>query len=138
MGTSYINGFQKRTGPFSILANAKHYLGDGGTAAGVNAGNTSGDETALRAIHLAPYQTAVKAGVGSIMASYSSWQGTRMHANGTMINGVLKGDLGFAGFVGSDYNGCSQNGVNAAGCLNAGVDMTIQSCAHDLLLLYSK
>jgi beta-glucosidase len=123
MGTSYINGFQKRTGSFTILANAKHYLGDGGTANGVNNANTSGDETALRALHLAPYQAAVKAGVGSIMASYSSWQGTRMHANGTMINGVLKGDLGFAGFVGSDYNGCSQNGVNAAGCLNAGVDM---------------
>ena len=123
MGTSYINGFQKRSGPFTILANAKHYLGDGGTANGVNNANAAGDETALRALHLAPYQTAVKAGVGSIMASYSSWQGTRMHANGTMINGVLKGELGFAGFVGSDYNGCSQNGVNAAGCLNAGVDM---------------
>ena len=123
MGTAYINGFQKRSGPLTILANAKHYLGDGGTANGVNNANTSGDETALRALHLAPYQAAVKAGVGSIMASYSSWQGTRMHANGTMINGVLKGDLGFAGFVGSDYNGCSQNGVNAAGCLNAGVDM---------------
>ena len=117
MGTSYINGFQKRSGPLTILANAKHYLGDGGTANGVNNANTSGDETALRAIHLAPYQTAVKAGVGSIMASYSSWQGTRMHANATMITGVLKGELGFAGFVGSDYNGCSQNGVNAAGCL---------------------
>jgi beta-glucosidase len=123
MGTAYINGFQKRSGPLTILANAKHYLGDGGTANGVNNANASGDETALRALHLAPYQAAVKAGVGSIMASYSSWQGTRMHANGTMINGVLKGDLGFAGFVGSDYNGCSQNGVNAAGCLNAGVDM---------------
>ncbi|HEX2658442.1 MAG TPA: glycoside hydrolase family 3 C-terminal domain-containing protein, partial [Polyangia bacterium] len=62
-------------------------------------------------------------GVGSIMASYSSWQGTRMHANSAMVNGVLKGDLGFAGFVGSDYNGCYQNGVDVAGCLNGGVDM---------------
>jgi beta-glucosidase len=123
MGTAFVNGFQKRSGPFSILANAKHYLGDGGTMNGINAGNTSGDETALRALHLAPYQSAVKAGVGSIMASYSSWQGTRMHANATMINGVLKGDLGFAGFVGSDYNGCSRDGVTATACLNAGVDM---------------
>ena len=46
------------------------------------------------------------------MASYSSWQGTRMHANKAMITGVLKGELGFAGFVGSDYNGCFQNGVD--------------------------
>ena len=46
-----------------------------------------------------------------------------MHANSAMVNGVLKGELGFAGFVGSDYNGCYQNGVNPAGCLNGGVDM---------------
>jgi beta-glucosidase len=57
------------------------------------------------------------------MASYSSWQGTRLHANSAMVNDVLKGELGFAGFVGSDYNGCYQNGVNPAGCLNGGVDM---------------
>ena len=112
MGVAYTNGFQKRSGAFKVLANAKHYLGDGGTANGVNNANTSGDETALRALHLAPYQAVVGAGVGSIMASYSSWQGTRMHANTAMITGVLKGDLGFAGFVGSDYNGCYQNGVN--------------------------
>jgi beta-glucosidase len=123
MGVAYTNGFQKRSGAFKVLANAKHFLGDGGTANGVNNADTSGDETALRALHLTPYQAVVGAGVGSIMASYSSWQGTRMHANTAMITGVLKGDLGFAGFVGSDYNGCYQNGVTAAACLNAGVDM---------------
>jgi beta-glucosidase len=125
MGVAYVNGFQKRGGPFTVLANAKHYLGDGGTMNGVNAGDTSGDETALRALHLTPYQAVVNAGVGSIMASYSSWQGTRMHANMAMITGVLKGDLGFAGFVGSDYNGCTTNGVNLGSCVNAGVDMVM-------------
>src|SRR6185503_2514285 len=123
MGVAYTNGFQKRSGAFTVLANAKHYLGDGGTAAGVNNGNASGDETALRALHLTPYKDVVKAGVGSIMASYSSWQGVRMHANSAMVNGVLKGELAFAGFVGSDYNGCYQNGVTAGSCLNGGVDM---------------
>jgi beta-glucosidase-like glycosyl hydrolase len=123
MGVAYTNGFQKASGGFTVLANAKHYLGDGGTLGGVNNGDTSGDETALRALHLTPYQAVVGAGVGSIMASYSSWQGVRMHANTAMITGTLKGDLGFAGFVGSDYNGCYQNGVTPAGCLNAGVDM---------------
>ena len=123
MGTAYTNGFQKRSGTMTVLANAKHYLGDGGTAAGVNNGNTAGDETALRALHLTPYKDVVKAGVGSIMASYSSWQGVRMHANSSMVNGVLKGELAFAGFVGSDYNGCYQNGVTAGSCLNGGVDM---------------
>jgi len=123
MGVAYTNGFQKRSGGFTVLANAKHFLGDGGTANGVNNADTSGDESALRALHLPPYQAVVRAGVGSIMASYSSWQGTRLHANSAMVNDVLKGDLGFAGFVGSDYNGCYQNGVTAAGCLNGGVDM---------------
>ena len=125
MGVAYTNGFQKRGGPFTVLANAKHYLGDGGTLNGVNAGDTSGDETALRALHLTPYQAVVSAGVGSIMASYSSWQGTRMHMNTMMITDVLKGQLGFAGFVGSDYNGCTTNGVNLGSCLNAGVDMVM-------------
>lgn len=123
LGVAYTNGFQKRTGALTVLANAKHYLGDGGTAAGVNNANTSGDEAALRALHLTPYEAVVKAGVGSIMASYSSWQGVRMHENPTMITQVLKGDLGFAGFVGSDYEGCYRNGVTPAACLNAGIDM---------------
>jgi beta-glucosidase len=123
MGVAFTNGFQKRSGAMKALGNAKHYLGDGGTAAGVNNANTAGDETALRALHLAPYEAVVRAGIGSIMASYSSWQGVRMHANSAMVNGVLKGELGFAGFVGSDYSGCYQNGVNPAGCLNGGVDM---------------
>jgi len=123
MGVAYTNGFQKGSGAFTVLANAKHYLGDGGTANGVNNADTAGDETALRALHLTPYEAVVRAGVGSIMVSYSSWQGVRMHANNAMVTGVLKGDLGFAGFVGSDYNGCYQNGVTPAGCLNGGVDM---------------
>jgi beta-glucosidase len=123
MGVAYTNGFQKRSGPFAVLGNAKHYLGDGGTANGVNNADTSGDEATLRALHLAPYEAVVRAGIGSVMASYSSWQGTRMHANPAMVTGVLKGDLGFAGFVGSDYNGCWREGVNPAGCLNGGVDM---------------
>ena len=59
MGVAYTNGFQKRSGPFTVLGNAKHYLGDGGTANGVNNANTAGDEAALRALHLAPYEAVV-------------------------------------------------------------------------------
>ena len=114
--------------PTGLLANAKHYLGDGGTANGVNAGDTSGDEAPLRAIHLAPYRAAVDAHVGSIMASYSSWQGTKMHINKAMLTDVLKGELGFGGFVISDFNACFQVGASSnqdglGKCLNAGVDM---------------
>jgi len=129
MGVAMTKGIQfSATGTFSgILANAKHYLGDGGTANGVTGGDTSGDETKLRAIHLPPYQATVNARVGSIMPSYSSWQGTKMHINKSMITDVLKGTLGFGGFIISDFNACFQLGLsNQAGieqCVNAGVDM---------------
>ena len=129
MGAGMIKGLQfTATGaPTGLLANAKHYLGDGGTANGVNAGNVTGDEAALRAIHLEPYRASIAARVGSIMASYSSWQGTKMHINKGMITDVLKGELGFGGFVISDFNACFQLGLsNQDGmgqCLNAGVDM---------------
>ena len=130
LGVAMIKGLQFPTGgsKISILANAKHYLGDGGTAMGVTGGPVTGDEATLRAIHLAPYRAAVAAGVGSIMLSYSSWQGVSMHINKTMITDVLKGELGFGGFVVTDYNGCFQVGASNAGdgiakCLNAGADM---------------
>jgi len=129
MGVAMIRGIQfTATGaPSGILANAKHYLGDGGTGNGVTGGNVTGNETAIRAIHLEPYRAIVKAHCGSIMPSYSSWQGTKMHINGTMINDVLKGDLGFGGFMLTDYNGCYQVGLSdqagTTACLKAGEDM---------------
>ncbi len=114
MGVALIKGLQFQTGGRRSRSsrNAKHYLGDGGTANGVNGAHVTGDEAALRALHLEPYRARSRRGVGSIMASYSSWQGTEMHVNKAMVTDVLKGELGFAGFVGSDYNGCSQVGVN--------------------------
>jgi beta-glucosidase len=129
MGVAMIKGLQFPTGgtKISILANPKHFLGDGGTAGGITGANTAGDEATLRALHLAPYQAAVAARAGSVMLSYSSWQGTKMHFNKTMITDVLKGQLGFGGFVVTDYNGCAQGGMNfhdgMAACLNAGADM---------------
>ena len=134
MGVALIRNLQfTATGAATgILANAKHYLGDGGTANGVNGGPVAGNEAALRAIHLEPYRAAVAAHVGSIMASYSSWQGVKMHINKAMITDTLKGELGFGGFVSSDFDACFQLGLanTAAGqqdgfgqCLNAGIDM---------------
>jgi beta-glucosidase len=129
MGVAMVKGLQFPTGgsKISILANIKHYLGDGGTVGGVTGGNTSGDETTLRALHLAPYQATVAARAGSVMLSYSSWQGTKMHINKSMVTDVLKGQLAFGGFVGTDYNGCAQVNLSfqdgMAACLNAGADM---------------
>jgi beta-glucosidase len=129
LGVAMVNGLQYPTGgtKISILANIKHYLGDGGTALGVTGGPVTGDEAALRALHLAPYRATVAAHAGSVMLSYNTWQGVEMHINKPMITDVLKGELGFGGFVGTDYNGCFQVGLNThdglAACLNAGADM---------------
>jgi beta-glucosidase len=131
MGAAYTNGLQRRTGRMAVLGNAKHFAGDGGTANGVNTANTSGDETTLRAIHVDPYNASIAAGVGSIMASYSSWQGVRMHQNKSMLTDLLKGTMGFKGFIGSDYNGCFQNGVTISSCLDAGIDMFMTAKLYD-------
>jgi len=116
----------------SVMATAKHYMGDGGTTGGVDQGNTQITEAELRAIHLPPFQAAVQRGVGAIMISFSSWNGVKMHGNDFLINGVLKGELGFSGFVISDWNGIDQidgqAGFTAAEvrtAVNAGIDMVM-------------
>lgn len=114
----------------SLLATAKHYLGDGGTRGGADQGDTELSEEELRAIHLAPYVDAVAAGVGSIMASHSSWNGTRSHGNANLLNGLLKGELGFDGFVVSDWGGINDldgepgfSTADVATAVTAGIDM---------------
>ncbi|HXA62667.1 MAG TPA: glycoside hydrolase family 3 protein [Streptosporangiaceae bacterium] len=131
-----IQGFQGASlGTNSVLATAKHYIADGGTTFGtgssgylIDQGNAQISETELRAIHLPPYQAAVNAGVGSVMVSYSSWNGVKDHGNAYLINSVLKGELGFKGFVVSDWGGVKQlPGATYADqvrtAVNAGIDM---------------
>lgn len=130
--TTIVDGFQgpKLGGGASVLATAKHYLGDGGTAGGVNAGDVQTSEAELRAVHLPPFKAAVDRGVGSVMISYSSFNGVKSHANKYLITDVLKRELGFTGFVVSDYSaidlidgvkGFSQ--AEVATSINAGLDM---------------
>ena len=125
-----------------VLATAKHFVGDGGTEYGssttgtytIDQGVTKVTRQQLEAIHLAPYETAVDRGIGSVMPSYSSLdilgdgQGpVKMHARADMINGVLKGRMGFDGFVISDWNAIDQlpgdYAAHVATAVNAGVDM---------------
>jgi len=124
-------------GPASVLATAKHYLGDGGTTGGVDQGNTELSEAQLRAIHLPPFREAVTRDVGSVMISYSSWNGLKLHAHAYLINTVLKGELGFRGFVVSDWNAVDQidgqPGFTAAEvrtAVNAGIDMVMVPQAY--------
>jgi beta-glucosidase len=120
------------SGPASVLATAKHYIGDGGTTGGVDQGDTQISEAELRAIHLPPFRAAIERGVGSIMLSFSSWNGSKVHGNQYLITTLLKGELGFSGFVVSDWDGINQidgaTGLSATDvrtAINAGIDMVM-------------
>jgi beta-glucosidase len=129
LGAAAVRGLQGENlaDPASVLACAKHFLGDGGTTDGIDQGNTTCDEATLRKIFLPGYAAAIKAGVGSIMVSYSSWNGVKMHANKRLLTEVLKGELDFKGFLISDWAAIDQispdytNDVKVS--INAGLDM---------------
>jgi beta-glucosidase len=130
--TTIVTGFQGTTlgGPASVLATAKHYIGDGGTTNGTDQGDTQISESELRAIHLPPFQAAVQRGVGSVMISFSSWNGVKSHGNKYLITDLLKGELGFTGFVVSDWAGIDQldgqkgfTQAEVVQSINAGLDM---------------
>lgn len=110
-----------------VAASAKHFLGDGGTTGGVDQGNTEIDEKTLIATHAQGYVSAIDSGVMTVMASFNSWNGEKMHGNKSMLTDVLKDRMGFDGFVVSDWNGHAQiSGCTRTDCaraINAGVDM---------------
>lgn len=140
LGSAAVRGYQRGDlgDPRAVLATAKHYLGDGGTVPGTSVLNDSsgldqGDmplpEEEVRRIHLYPYFAAVEAGVGSIMPSYSSWNGAKMSGSRYLLTEVLKGELDFDGFLISDYNAIQQLHPDfktaIARSVNAGMDMAM-------------
>lgn len=78
-----------------VAACAKHFVGDGGTTKGIDENNTVIDMNGLLNIHMPAYFDSILKGVSTIMVSYSSWNGKRMHANRDLITGFLKGKLKF-------------------------------------------
>ncbi len=137
MTAAAVQGFQgSGLSTTTVMATAKHYVGDGGTTYGtgsssylIDQGNTQVDEATLRAIHLPPYQTAIANNVGSIMVSFSSWNGSKLHGNQYLITTVLKGELGFQGIVVSDWAGVDQVSTDyptaVRTAINAGIDMVM-------------
>lgn len=114
LGAALVEGLQGRKdqpnylGTGHVIATAKHFFGDGGTDQGVDQGDVNGDIDALKAIHAVPYPAAIEAGVETIMASFNSINGTKMHGNKEMLTDVLRGELGFKGLVVGDWNGHGQ------------------------------
>jgi beta-glucosidase len=158
LGTAAVRGLQgaNLSGKESVAACAKHFIGDGGTEfkpgggeGMLDQGDVRVDEATLRAIHLSGYPDAIKAGAVTIMPSYSSWNGVKCSGNKYLLTDVLKNELGFEGFLISDYNAIDQlvspevdqsapESNNAAGqvrssdykkcieiSINAGIDMVM-------------
>ncbi|KAF2288173.1 hypothetical protein GH714_004814 [Hevea brasiliensis] len=92
-------------GKTKVAACTKHYVGDGGTTDGINENNTVISRHGLLSIHMAGYYTSIIKGVSTVMVSYSSWNGVKMHTNRDLITGFLKNTLRFRGFVISDWQG---------------------------------
>lgn len=156
LASAYIQGLhgEQINAPQSVLACAKHYLADGAAAWGtsrmlfpippgydyegdeqnrfafkIDQGNTRLDESELRAVHLPPYIAALQAGARTVMASFSSWNGLKLHAHHYLLTELLKGELGFSGFIVSDWAGIDQVAEDyytaVVTAINAGVDMSM-------------
>ncbi|MCO1334598.1 exo 1,3/1,4-beta-D-glucan glucohydrolase [Microbulbifer sp. OS29] len=111
----------------NLVATAKHFVGDGGTTRGIDRGDNAVSEKELAEVHAAGYLTALPAGVQTVMASFNSWDGKKLHGHEYLLTTVLKERLGFDGFVVGDWNGhgfvpgCTVESCAAA--INAGLDM---------------
>ena len=138
LGAAAVHGLQgdDLSNPLSVLACAKHYVGDGGTVYGtgenrkpLDRGDVRLDEKTLRKIHMQGYITAIRAGVGTIMPSYSSWNGVKCSGSKRLLTEVLKDELGFEGFLISDYAAVEalpgDYKHQIAGSINAGMDMVM-------------
>ncbi|GMP91822.1 hypothetical protein CsSME_00042333 [Camellia sinensis var. sinensis] len=99
------NGVPFVSGKTRVAACAKHFVGDGGTTKGINENNTVIDFRGLLSIHMPAYIDSIRKGVATVMVSYSSWNGVKMHANRDLVTGFLKDKLKFRGFVISDWQG---------------------------------
>ncbi len=128
LGAALVEGLQGNRdsadflGDGRVIATAKHFFGDGGTEQGVDQGDVNGDIEQLIALHAVPYPAAIEAGVETIMASFNSINGVKMHGNRDLLTGVLRERMGFEGLVVGDWNAHGQ----IAGC-------TVDNCPDALL-----
>ena len=144
LGEAAVRGFQGNnlSDPLRVLACAKHFAGDGGTLFGTGAKKDGGksderwpldrgdvrlSERELREIHMQGYVTAIRAGVGTIMPSYSSWNGEKCSGSRRLLTEILKQEMGFEGFLISDYNAIDEMPGDYKSqiekSVNAGMDM---------------
>lgn len=145
LGVAYLRGLQMIDGrtalshPLAVLATPKHFIGDGATRWGTSTTTVDGrrfqidqgdmqlDEARLRAELLPPYRAVIEAGALCIMVSYNSWHGVKLHGHRSLLTDLLKGELGFSGFLVSDWEAIDQLPgdyySDVVTSINAGVDL---------------
>ena len=131
LGRAMILGLQGEGSNFldgnHVAATAKHFMGDGGTLNGVDQGNTLVSEEGLRNIHGQPYFQALDACAQTVMASFNSWNGSKLHGDKDLLTDILKNSMQFDGFVVGDWNGHGQvpgcSNTSCSQAFNAGIDM---------------
>ncbi|KAK9057570.1 hypothetical protein SSX86_022406 [Deinandra increscens subsp. villosa] len=139
------NGYPYVSGRNNVMACAKHYVGDGGTDKGKNEGNTITSFDDLENIHMLPYLDCISKGVCTVMVSYSSWNGTKMHSHRYLLTDILKEKLGFKASIGivitdwealdrfhDPYGSNYRSAVSSA--INAGIDMVMVPFRYQLFL----
>lgn len=156
LGSAYLLGLQDAgdglglAGPQAVLGTPKHFMGDGGTSWGtsessmfgsqymLDQGDTQVDEATLRELYLPPYARAVEDGAMSVMATFSSWNGVKVHGLKSLLTVMLKDELGFSGFVVSDWGGVDQVDRDyyaaVVQSVNAGVDMNMVPYDYSLFI----
>ncbi len=160
LGAAYLKGAQGESlqDNTTVVGSVKHFVGDGGTTWGttgryewisdwwksdgerwmIDQGDCLDDEETLRNVHLVPYIAALEAGARNIMVSYNSWDGIRMHGQKYMLTDVLKGELGFSGFLVTDWLGINQLAADFYDAvvmgINAGIDMVMVPFQHTLFI----
>ena len=137
LGGAAVRGYQSANinNPNSVLACAKHFIGDGGTSFGtglnklIDRGNLAVSEDELRKRHLPPFQKAIDEGVATFMAAYNTWNDLKCHANKFLLTDLLKDELGFEGFVVSDWAAIEEipgdYKSDIITSINAGIDMVM-------------
>jgi beta-glucosidase len=144
LGAAYIEGLHGPdiTDPSSVQATAKHFIGDGSTEYGTSSqivfdvlylldqGVTPADDSLLTNVLLPPYQSAIDAGAQTVMVTFSSWGDEKVHGQKELLDDVLRGQLGFDGFVVSDWGGVDQIDPSSyqdsvVRAINAGIDMNM-------------
>jgi len=137
LGGAAVKGYQSTNinNPHSVLACAKHFIGDGGTLFGtglnnlIDRGNLAVSEKELREKHLPPFKEAIDNGVATFMAAYNTWNDVKCHANKYLLTDLLKEELGFQGFVVSDWAAIEEIPGDYKSdiiiSINAGIDMVM-------------